>query len=333
MFDELKEIYDIYSVSSCEKKLNTYLKEKYEKYSDEIVEDRLYSIFAKRLAENPENRRKIMIACAMDEIGLIVSAVDKDNHANFLNLEDLSPASLLHQRVNITTRDNENISGFITINKKILEEKISTIKLEDLYVETFDDTKLNIGDLIALESELIETENNIIGRSLTQKIPQYLSIKILEKIKERKLNNNFYIGAIAQSTIGFRGTKTANHVVEPDLAIVVTGFEVNNSNPKIELGDGVIVGYYDSKMIPDQNLLRYITERYETKPYVGVLGNDGSFIHKTLAGVPTLSVGIPMKNMGTSSVIVSKNDIEKLETFLLKLIEDENISNLIRRER
>lgn len=332
MFNELKEIYEIYSVSSFEKKLNTYLKEKYKKYSDEIVEDRLYSIFAKRLAENPENRKKIMIACAMDEIGLIVSAVDKENHASFLTLEDLSPASLLHQRVNITTRDNENISGFITANKKILEEKIATIKLEDLYVETFDDTKINVGDLITLESDLIETENSFIGRSLTQKVPQYLTIKILEKIKKMKLNSNFYIGTIAQSTIGFRGTKTANHVVEPDLAIVVTGFEVNNSNSKIELGDGVIVGYYDSKMIPDQQLLRYITEKYETKPYVGILGNDGSFIHKTLAGAPTISVGIPMKNMGTSSVMVSKNDIEKLETFLLNLIEDEEISTLMRRE-
>lgn len=330
MFGELKELYDIYSVSSCEKKLNEYLKKKYTNYCDEIVEDRLYSIFAKKKSKN---KQKLMIACAMDEIGLMISSVDENGKAKFIKLENLSPSSLLHQRVNITTRNDENIIGFITTNKKTLEEKVSSINIEDLYIETLDETKkINVGDLVTLESNLIETENNIIGRSLTQKIPQYLTLKVLEKAKDMKLDNTLFIGSISQSTVGFRGTKTANHVVEPDLAIVVTGFEVNNSNPKIGLGDGVVVGYYDSQMIPNQDLLRYITEKYSTKAYIGLLGNDGSFIHKTLGGAPTLSVGIPMKNMGTSSVIVAKKDIEELEKFLLELIEDKNISDLMKKE-
>lgn len=330
MLDDLQELYEIYSVSSYEKELNHYLKKRYSENCDQIVEDRLYSVFAKK---NSENKQKLMIACAMDEIGLMVSSVENDNKAKFIALENLSPASLLHQRVNITTRDDENIKAFITTNKKTLEEKITNINIEDLYIEAFDETKkINVGDLVTLESSLIETENKIIGRSLTQKIPQYLTIKVLEKVKDMKLNNTLFIGSISQSTVGFRGTKTANHVVEPDLAIVVTGFEVNNSNPKIDLGDGVVVGYYDSQMIPNQDLLRYITEKYSTKAYIGILGNDGSFIHKTLGGAPTLSVGIPMKNMGTSSVIVAKKDIEELEKFLLEVIEDKNISDLMKKE-
>lgn len=319
--DKLKKLYNYYSVSSCEKELNKYLKKEYRRYTDICVEDNLYSIFAKLEGKNPQ---KIMIACAMDEIGMMTERVLQDGSLKFICLESLSPASLLYQRVSIITREDDIYKGVISIDQKILEDKIEEVKIEDLKIDVFypssDSKKVKPGDLIALESALIDTENLLIGRALNQKVFQKVELEILEKLKGYKPIKNLFVGSIAQSTIGFRGTKTANYVINPDIAIVLTAFEVNKSSPKVSLGDGVLVGYYDSQMIPDQCLLKYITNKYDVKPYIGLLGNDGSFIHKTMDGVKTISVGIPMKNLGSASVIVSKEDIEKLINFLVDLI-------------
>lgn len=48
-----------------------------------------------------------MIACAMDEIGLMIDKVNDDGTCSFVALEGLSSASLLHQEVTITTFDNK----------------------------------------------------------------------------------------------------------------------------------------------------------------------------------------------------------------------------------
>lgn len=330
MNKNLEEIYKIYSVSSSEKKLNHYLKRQFLENNYDIVEDNLYSIFAKKSSETNYN---FMVACAMDEIGLMVERILPDGRLKFLCLETQSPASLLNQRVNIVGRDYQNYKGIISIDKKILEDELNTVKIEDLYIDVFypssNDKKVKIGDLVTLDSEFLETETMYVGRSLNQKIFQLIELDLIKKLKDEKFDFNLFIGSIAQSTVGYRGTKTATYVVEPSIAIVLTAFEVNNSKPDINLGDGIIVGYYDKQLIPNQDLLRYITENYETKPYLGILGNDGSFIHKTLNGTPTISLGIPMKNMGTSSVIVMKRDIDKLVDFMIHFIKNFNYNKFI----
>ena len=124
------------------------------------------------------------------------------------------------------------------------------------------------------------------------------------------------VGAIGQSVIGYRGTKTATYVVKPDMAIVLTGFETNKSSPKISRNDGVILGYYDR-----QKLLKDIQSVVnDVKPYIGNYGNDGSFIHKTLKGTPTISMGVALSHIGSGHEIFSLSDVDCLVDGLVKYI-------------
>lgn len=308
----LEELNNIYSVSSVEKELNIYLKNYYKKYCDELIEDRLYSAFG---IKKGQGKLKVMVACAMDEIGLMVNEVKNDGKISFLALEGLAPVSLCNQAVTIINRNNELIKGYICVNQKLMENSLDKVSMKDLYIVTTlmsDEVvnKVKPGDLVAIDGNFIFSNDKVVGRSLNQKVMQAIQIKLLEKLRDVKLPYDLYVGSIAQSTIGFRGSKTSTHVIEPDLAISLTGFEINNSN--INFNDGVILGHYDKQMLPDKELLYDFDSKIKCKPYIGMLGNDGSFIHKTLKGTPTISIGIPMMNMGTPNVIVDTKDIDAL---------------------
>lgn len=323
MNNKIKDIYNIYSVSSFEKQIGEYLKDYYENNSYRIIKDNLGSIFF-----NKENKgaKKVMIAFPLDEYGLMIREIKDNGKIRFILLEDISPLSFLNQRVNIITRNKENIKGIVKADIKFAENRKTDLKEDDLFIEALipnNDVKENIkiGDLVSLDSPLYENDNFLMGRSLSQKVFQYMSLSIAEKIRDKSYGFDLYFGGISQSTIGFRGTKTATYVIKPDLALALTSFETNSSSPKISLGDGLVVGKYDKQMLPDKKLLDFVESRFKTKPYLGFRGNDGSFIHKTISGAPTLSLGIPTANISTANELVSKNDIESLEDFILDFLD------------
>lgn len=323
MNNKIKDIYNIYSVSSCERQIGDYLKDHYRSNGYEIVRDNLGSIFF-----NKENKgaKKVMIAFPLDEYGLMVREIEDNGKIRFILLEDISPLSFLNQRVNIITRNKENIKGIVKADIKFAENRKTDLKEDDLFIEALipnNDVKENIkiGDLVSLDSPLYENDNFLMGRSLSQKVFQYMSLSIAEKIRDKSYGFDLYFGGISQSTIGFRGTKTATYVIKPDLALALTSFETNSSSPKISLGDGLVVGKYDKQMLPDKKLLDFVESRFKTKPYLGFRGNDGSFIHKTISGAPTLSLGIPTANISTANELVSKDDIESLEDFIIEFLD------------
>ena len=53
---------------------------------------------------------------------------------------------------------------------------------------------------------------------------------------------------------------------------------------------------------------------------MGAYGNDGSFIHKTLKGTPTLSLGIAMSHLGSNHCMADLHDADCLKAELIKYL-------------
>lgn len=320
MLNQLATIYAINSVSSAEKELQNFLTTQYHNLAYEVTKDGLYSVFAEKKASKDINQtNKVLIACAMDEIGLMIERVFPNGKMTFVCLESQSPAVLLGQRVEVLARDGNLYPAVITADCKFLETVPATIKEKDLFIELCelsDYDKILPGDLVCFSSPLIETEHTYMGRSLNEKIFQALQLDLLKDLQQETFSYDLAIGTVAQSTVGFRGTQTATYVLRPNLAIALTAFEAHASKSGLDIGSGVVVSCYDRQMLPDYDLLNYVCSKYTVQPYLGLLANDGSFIHKTLSGTPTLALGIVMRNLGTPNVMVAKKDIKALHSFL-----------------
>ena len=292
-----------------------------------IKKDRLVSIFAYKKS-NKENAKTLMIATPLDEFGCMVSEVKKDGTISFIQLESFALNSFLNQRVCIFTRDNKCIYGVVSIKKKVLEDKCEIKTVDDLCIKCALSKEevlklVKPGDLIGYAANFVDGDI-MMGKALAIRSLNEVTISLLEKIANEDFDYNIAIGCIAQSTIGYRGTQTATYVIKPNMAIALCGFD--SANNDIALNDGVIVGYYDKQMLPSKRLLADVVENIKPKAYFGFTGNDGSFIHKTLAGTPCVSMGMSVTNMGSANEMVAKNDvnmlIDSLYNYLYHLNED-----------
>lgn len=303
-----------FGVSSAEGMIGSIVKENYQNLCDRFVTDRLGSVFAWKQSKN-KDAKTLMIAAPLDEIGFMVSEVKKDGALSFIALEGVSANSILHQRVCVLTRSGECVMGVIRTAKKALEDKCEVKGTDDLEIvlgypyETVKEM-VRPGDLVSYASGFSCQNGVVISKALFPRIFNEVTIALLEKLKDEELDFHLAVGGVAQSVIGFRGTKTATYVVRPDAAIALTAFDT--ADRKIALGDGVGIGYYDKQMLPSQRLLHDVEEALGAKPYFGAMGNDGSFIHKTLNGTPAVSLGIPMANVGTAAEMCLSADVDAL---------------------
>ena len=83
--DRLKTICSCCGVSSNEQDIAEIMKPAFEENADQIVRDNLGSIFAYKKSKR-ENAKTFMIACPMDECGMMVSKVNDNGTLTFIIL-------------------------------------------------------------------------------------------------------------------------------------------------------------------------------------------------------------------------------------------------------
>lgn len=317
--NRLKELSNAFGVSSFESNVVSLLKTNLEANGNEIIKDRLGSIFALKKSKNPD-AKTLLIATSLDEVGLMVSRVNDNGTLEFITLESLAPVSLLHQRVNVITRDNEKLVGVISANVNAMSAKDS-IKVSDLYVDLGSASlskKVLPGDLITFVGDFtVINEHIAMGKALNNRLLLEAALEVLENLKDYELDYNLVVGGIAASIIGHRGTMTSAYVVKPDTALILTGFDANVSKCKLVKGNGTVVAYHDGGMLPSQRLLNDFAssfDKYQTS--IGTAANDSSFIHKMLRGCPSVACGVTMSNTGTANVLADLNDVDHLVKYI-----------------
>lgn len=94
-----------------EHQVRAFMKQELAKYADDIVQDRLGSVFGVRKGE--EGAPRIMVAGHMDEVGFMVTSITDNGLLRFQTLGGWWSQVLLAQRVEIQT-DNGPVPGVIS---------------------------------------------------------------------------------------------------------------------------------------------------------------------------------------------------------------------------
>jgi len=101
--------------------VRAFMREQLQKYADDIVQDRLGSIFG--VKRGKENGPVVMVAGHMDEVGFMVTAITEQGMIRFQPLGGWWSQVLLAQRVHIIT-DHGPIVGVIgSIPPHLLDEE------------------------------------------------------------------------------------------------------------------------------------------------------------------------------------------------------------------
>ncbi|MBM6616397.1 M42 family metallopeptidase [Bacillus suaedaesalsae] len=315
-----------------------FMRSELEKYSDEIVQDRLGSIFG--LRRGPENGPTIMVAGHMDEVGFMVTSITENGMLRFQPLGGWWSQVLLAQRVQIIT-DNGPVIGVIgSIPPHLLEEsqRAKPMDIKNMLIDIGADDKEDVlrigikpGQQIVPLCDFTPMANpkKVLGKAWDNRYGCGLSIELLKELKGEKLQNTLYSGATVQEEVGLRGAQTAANLIQPDIFFALDASPANDmSGDKSafgQLGKGALLRILDRTMVTHKGMREFILDTAESNsiPYqyfISQGGTDAGRVHISNEGVPSAVIGICSRYIHTHASIVHVDDYAAAKELIVKLV-------------
>lgn len=316
-------LYQLPAVSGDEKDVRDYLREQYEHLGMALVQDRLGSIFAKKAGQHPYT---VMISSSLDESGGMVSNLREDGTLEFVPVGTLPKEVFRYQDVVVLDRRHRPFPGIVIAADEALRVDIGAYSKSE--VEALGVT---IGDTIVLEHRTRYLQPHLVmSNNLQNKIGLALGLELLNELKDEELPYHLCIGGIAHSVTGQRGAITATTTIRPDLALVIEASPVPHYQE-----EACYIRYFDKTLLPNRQLIEHL-EAVAAKNGIRLIhevqetGTDGAFIHKSLAGTPTVVLDIPLKQKTPFSNIVNMKDVACLKRLLCFYLQELTIEDMRR---
>lgn len=348
----LKELTDANAVPGQERQAREVMKKYISDYADEVYQDNLGSLIAKKVgeAEGPN----ILIAGHLDEVGFMVRQIDDNGYVKFVTLGGWWGQVMLAQQVTITTHTGQTYHGVIgSIPPHILspEARQKPMDIKDMYIDLGVASKEEVqalgirpGDMITPYIEFREMANPkyLLAKAWDNRIGCAIAVEVLKNLKDEAHPNIVYGVGTVQEEVGCRGAVTASHMVNPAIAFAVDvglAGDVPGVTNQIEakLGKGPIITLIDGGLVGHKALRDFVVNVAEELniPYQFDIipggATDASKMHLTHNGAPAMSVGIASRYIHSHTSIIHRDDYEntvKLLTEVVKRLNKEAVHQI-----
>lgn len=338
----LRKLCETPGISGYEERIQKVIKEELGKVTDEVKIDKLGNIIGIKKTKKAMGNslpKKVMLAAHMDEIGFMISFIDKDGFLRFAPVGGFDPRTLIAQRVVVHgVKDIGGVIGSKPIHILEEEEKKKATKIKDLFIDVGlkkDEVSKIVkpGDFVTLDRDFKELNSKIItAKALDDRVGVYVMIEALKRIKDCYVD--IYAVATVQEEVGLRGATVSSFSVEPDLGIaldVTIASDLPGTKEEemvTNLGGGTAISLMDSHTISNKKLvdfLRKIAEENKIKYQTDILlggGTDAGAIQRSKSGVPVCTVSIPTRYVHSVVEMCHKEDIENSIKLICKFLEN-----------
>jgi putative aminopeptidase FrvX len=339
-----RDLVDLPGAPSFEKPVRQYMRKNLEPYVDEIIEDRLGSIFGviNKGAKGP----KVMIAGHMDEVGGVVTGIGKEGLISITNLGGMHGNVYLAQHFDIITDDLERIPAVSASKPPHLSRGANTtpkpLAYNDLKLDIGADSKehaeelgIKIGQQVIGRNDFTVTKDGkkFISKAWDNRFGCGMALEIARDIKKENLDVELYVGATVQEEVGLRGAQTAAGLVNPDVFIAVDCSPCADSfggdDVSGKLGGGFMVRFYDPRAIMHQGMKKFIVDLADENEikyqyYKSMGGTDAAKVQLHGEGVLVATVGMPARYIHSSTSMIHKDDHTQVKNMLVKILETLN---------
>jgi endoglucanase len=289
---------------------------------------------------NPDGDPVLMLAGHMDELGLIITYVNKEGFLYFDTIGGHDLSVISGRRVLIQSAHGivRGVTGKRAIHLLDDDERKKVPKKHEIWIDIGARSKaealerIAIGDAATYDHEL-ELIHGSIGtaRAFDNKVGAYVVGETLIRLAREKkpLAAKVVSVATAQEEIGVRGATTSTYLVNPHIAVAIdVGHATDHPDcdqrkfGEIKLGGGPTLcrGANINPRIFER-LLRAakklkIPHQLEADPRA--TGTDARAMQLGRGGVATGLVSIPLRYMHTPSEIVDFEDVERCVQLLVE---------------
>lgn len=331
MKDLLKRLTEAYGPAGQENNTTEIIKKELEGHVDEMFVDVMGNLIARKKGQG----KKIMFSAHMDEIGFMVTHIEKEGFLRFTNIGGHAPYTLKGLRVVF----ENGVYGVIDAHRV---DTPNDLKFDNMFIDIAAKDKedamkmVNIGDVCGFYNPTLAQGNRMIGNSMDDRVGCAILIQAAKEITSSP--NDLYFVFSTQEEVGLRGAKTAAYRITPDMGIALdvtpTGDTPDGAKLNVKLGKGAAIKVKDGSLIAHPLVKKFMVDTAEKNniPYqMEVLlagGTDAGAIHLTKEGIPSGTISIPCRFVHSPSEIVDLGDVDACVR-LVKGICDTDIATVL----
>ena len=324
-FDLLRSICAAPGVSGFERRIRDLVLDRVRELADEVSTDNMGNVIA---VKKGRERKRVMVAAHIDEIGFIVNHIDDKGFIRFLPLGGFDPKTLTAQRVIVHGRqDVLGVMGSKPIHIMKQEERSKVVPITDYFIDLGlpkeeVEKLVAVGDPITRERELIEIGNCVTGKSLDNRVSVFILLEVLRELKGQEIPYDLYATFTVQEEVGLRGAMGSVSHIDPDFGFgldVTIAYDVPGGAPQERvtcLGCGAAIKVLDGSVISDYRMVNYLKEiaisndiNYQLE-LLPAGGTDTAAVQRygtkgSIAG----AISIPLRNMHQVIEMAHQQDI------------------------
>lgn len=326
----IRNLVEGFGPSGFEDNIRKIIRKEIRGCADKVDVDAMGNLVALRRGTQ-KNRKTVMVAAHMDEIGVMVSYVEKEGFVRVAALGGVSPLYEVGGRIQF---ENGTIG---VINRETPKKPSEHPTFSTIYVDVGATDRKNcpvkVGDAGVFLQPMVEMGDCIASKAMDDRIGCAVLIQAMRELKDNPLPHDVCFVFSTQEEVGLRGGTTCAFGLSPDLGIamdITLAADTPKPSMKIDvsLGKGAAVKIKDGGMITQPWVRNWMIEtaKREKIPHqreVALGGaTDAAAIQKSKAGVAAGCISVPCRYIHSPSEVVNYSDVlscvKLLKALLLK---------------
>ncbi len=273
---------------------------------------------------------RLLAAAHMDEVGLMITQVEDSGMLRFAKVGGIDDRVLPARQVRIGEKRVPGVITFKPVHLTEKSERDQVVQAKQLAIDIGASTKaeaerlVSRGDLAAFDVPFVELAprgsawQTVQGKAFDDRAGCLVLAELLKDSLPFELSAAFTV----QEEVGLRGAQVAAWAEDPAAAVVLECTGANevptkaDVSPSTRLGAGPALTVMDRSFIADRRLVRHFADTAERlgircqykQPNIG--GTDAGAIHKSRAGIPSITVAVPCRYIHAPAGIIDLHDLE-----------------------
>jgi putative aminopeptidase FrvX len=310
---------------------------------DEYRVDTIGNLITFKRGTGTEPRLKVMLAAHMDEIGLMIVAIEQNGHLRFRPVGGIDARVLLSKMVYVGKDKIPGVIGVKPIHLLKPKEREQVLEIDQLTIDIGAKNQeeaqglVKLGDYASFATTFANLGGTVKGKALDDRAGcAVLAEVVLTRhhallpepagVMARQQGGlypyDLYAVFTVQEEVGLRGAMVAAYAVSPDLGFALEGTVCDDSpqkkdlSPTTRLGGGPAITIMDRSVIADKRLVKLLMDTAKELgiPYQikqpGVGGTDAGRIHISKEGVPSAVVAVPCRYIHSPVSLLDLTDFQ-----------------------
>lgn len=295
---------------------------------DDLQIDALGNLIAFKQGSGSEPRLKVMVDAHIDEVGLMITRIEKNGLLGFRALGGIDDRLLLAKGVVVGEKRLPGVIAAPPIHLTSPEQRKQVIKIEQLVIdigaadEEGAKALVRVGDYVAFDTRFQVLSEDGLRTVKGKAFDDRIGCAVATALVEGEYQVDLYLSFSVQEEVGLRGARVAAFRIEPDVAFGLEGTMCDDTpkredvSPTTVLGKGPAITIMDRSFIADKRLVRLLEDvaKKHGIPYQykqpGLGGTDMGAIHLSKAGVPSVAVSVPCRYIHAPASMASLNDFD-----------------------